>query len=526
VESFYDPATVATLRGIFTLVVPEVVLVVFACVLFLGGTARSDRNLWGAVAFVGLAAAALAWALSPRPDLASLVPTVSTVWPDRLAFLVRVIALAGGAALVLLSWNEVPDRQAADFHGCLLLVVAGTSLVGAANELITLFLALELISIPTYVMLYLPRHDRPAQEAAVKYFLLSVFSSALLLFGFSYLYGLAGTTNLPALLEALLGAESAGVGPLALVAVVMIVAGLGFRITAVPFHFYAPDVYQGTATANAALLAFIPKVAGFVALIRLLGYVGATPSALPVTLGMQVPLLLWILAAITMTLGNVLALWQDNLQRLLAYSSVAHSGYMLIGLTVAPLLAGRTDAVVPGGVESVLFYLVAYGAMTVGAFGVLAVLNTTGRRVERIDDLGGLGRTHPGLALLMVLFLFSLIGLPLTAGFAGKYFLFMGALAAPREGLFDPAGSLYRVLALIGVINAAIGAYYYLRIIAVMYFRGAVKPLERPRSLAGLVTLCACAAVTLWLGITPTPLLRMAQTVATPPAAAQAQARR
>src|SRR5439155_21198334 len=365
--------------------------------------------------------------------------------------------------------------------------------------LITLFLALELISIPTYVLLYLPRHDRPAREAAVKYFLLSIFSSAVVLFGFSYLYGLTGTTNLPAIVEALTSAESGGAGvpPLALVGLVMAVAGLGFRITAVPFHFYAPDVYQGTATSAAPLLAYLPNVAGFVALIRLLGDVPVMPTAVALapehTLGGHVMLFLWILAAITMTLGNVLALWQDNVQRILAYSSVAHSGYMLIGLAVAPQYVGVARGAVPSGVESLLFYLAAYGAMTVGTFGVLAVLNAAGRRVERVDDLAGLGRTHPALGLLMTLFLFSLIGLPLTAGFAGKYFLFMGALAGPRTDALaagDPLGGLARWLVLVGAINAAIGAYYYLRIIGVMYLRGALKPLARPRVSPGVAAVC------------------------------------
>ncbi len=517
-DQFYDPAIITALKSIFRLVVPEAVLLLFSFVLFLGATARrSSRHVWAAVALLGLAAAAVAVALTRESILPATAGTVSVVWPDTLTFLVRVIALAGGAVLVLLSWNEVPDAVAGEYHACLLLITAGTSLTAAANELITLFLALELVSIPTYVLLYLPRADRPAQEAAVKYFLLSIFSSALTLFGFSYLYGLAGTTNLAALLETLGGADSrsAGLPPLALVAVVLVVAGLGFRITAVPFHFYAPDVYQGTATANAALLAFVPKVAGFVALIRLLGYVSPAALGGGLTLGMQVPLLLWIVAAITMTLGNVLALLQDNLARLLAYSSVAHAGYMLIGLTVAPMLLVRADAdTLPGGVGAVLFYLVAYGAMTIGAFGVISVLSTAGRRVERIDDLAGLGRSHPGLALLMALFLFSLIGLPLTAGFMGKFYLFFGALVSPAE----EGTRLYRVLAVIGAVNAAIGAYYYLRIIGVMYLRNPIQPLARPRSWAGLATLWACAAVTVWLGVYPAPVLRLAQAAGAPAA--------
>jgi NADH-quinone oxidoreductase subunit N len=521
----FDANLVATLKFVFMLEVPETVLVVAACVIFLGGTFRAGRSLWGTAALVGIAIAALAIRVGPHPDFAVLVPTVSPIWPDRLAFLTRILALAGGGALVLLSWDEVPDAQSADFHGCLLLITAGTALVGSANELITLFLALELISIPTYVLLYLPRSDRPAREAAAKYFLLSIFSSGIVLFGFSYLYGVTGTTMIPAIVEALTSAESGGgaVPSLALVGIVMVVAGLGFRITAVPFHFYAPDVYQGTATSAATLLAYLPKVAGFVALVRLLGDVPITPTAVALApeyvLGGHVMLFLWILAAITMTLGNALALWQDNVQRILAYSSVAHSGYMLIGLAVAPQYVGVARGAVPGGVESVLFYLAAYGAMTVGTFGVLAVLNAAGRRIERVDDLAGLGRTHPGLGLLMTLFLFSLIGLPLTAGFAGKYFIFMGALAGPRSDTLatgDQMGGLARWLVLVGAINAAIGAYYYLRIIGAMYLRGALKPLARPQSIPGLTAVVVCAFLTIWLGITPSGALKLAQAATTP----------
>jgi NADH-quinone oxidoreductase subunit N len=393
-------------------------------------------------------------------------------------------------------------------------------LTGAANELITLFLALEVISIPTYVLLYLPRYDNAAQEAAMKYFLLSIFSSALLLFGFSYLYGLTGTTNLPAGLAALGNVETGGLPRTAQVALVMVVAALGFRITAVPFHFYAPDVYQGTPTVAAALLAFIPKVAGFAALVRVLGYlwVGRSGTA-GLALGEQVPMFFFILAAVTMSLGNLLALLQDNLKRLLAYSSVAHAGYMLIGLAVAPDLHGEGTA---GGIDAVFFYLVAYGAMTIGAFAVLVYLSTSRRPVDMIDDLAGLSSSHPGVALFMALFLFSLIGIPLTAGFAGKFILFFGAIAAP------PAPNhpwLFRILALIGVINAAIGAWYYLRIVAVMYLRNPIKPLEKTRSWPGLATLWICAVVTLVLGFYPRSLLDVSRQAAQPVAVPAQQAR-
>jgi NADH-quinone oxidoreductase subunit N len=443
--------------------------------------------------------------------------------------------LVSGIVLVLFSWNQVAKEWAAEYHGCLLVLIAGVGLTGMANELVVLFLALELISIPTYVLLYLARSDRPAQEAAMKYFLLSVFSSALLLFGFSYLYGLAGTTNLAALTATLTEASHSGawnapasLPALALVAVVMIVAGLGFRITAVPFHFYAPDVYQGTTTGLAALLALIPKIAGFVALLRTLGFVhleGLLTSPVesagtggPV-LGGQLPTLLWILAAVTMTLGNILALLQDNLKRLLAYSSVAHAGYMLIGLASAAVQHNSGSAAASAGLDAVLFYLVAYGAMTVGAFAVIGCLHTSQNPVETVDDLSGLSRSHPRTALLMALFLFSLIGIPMTAGFVGKWLLFWGALGvgkSPESGPVDQA-RLFQVLALIAAVNAAIGGWYYLRIIAVMYLREPARRLSELVSRPALAAAVLCAAITLLFGVYPNPLEDLAHEASAPP---------
>ena len=527
-----DPIVEALLQS-FRLVAPEALLVLGACVLFLGGTFRAGRNLWGGAALISVLAAAvglfLIWPVVGADRSAPAAPAVfaSTLQLDRLALLVKVIALAAGAVLILLGWKEIPDALAGECFACVLVIAAGLSLVGSANDLIMLFLALELISIPSYVLLYLPRYDDAAQEAAMKYFLLSVFSSALLLFGFSYVYGLTGTTNLPAIAQALGRAGGFGLPLAALTALVMIVAGLGFKITAVPFHFYAPDVYQGTPTSNAALLAFMPKAAGFVAFLRVLAYVptelvGGDGSLLlagarnpGLILGSDTLTLFWILAAVTMTLGNVLALLQDNLKRLLAYSSVAHAGYMLIGLAVAAAMPpGAADV---GGVEAVLFYLVAYGAMTLGAFGVLVYLHTPQRPVETVDDLAGLSRSHPGVALLMALFLFSLIGIPFTAGFAGKVFLLMGAIDVPGQS--DPAQArLFRILALIGVLNAAAAAWYYLRVVTVMYLRTPLRPLENRRAVPGLVALAVCGLLTLAFGVYPWPLLRAVQEAVPRPA--------
>lgn len=522
-----NPEIHAALTGIFQLIVPEMILAGAACVLFLGSTFRASRVLWGATALAALFAAAIALWFTPMPGSADSVqpfrwlveiwqrlgnsqatlpqstngmPTIfaSALAIDRLAILTKAIALISGLVFVLLSWNQIPDGFAGEYYGCLVLIVAGVCLTGSANELVTLFLALELISIPTYVMMYLPRGDKAAQEAAMKYFLLSVMSSAFVLFGSSYLYGLVGTTNLSLLFETLRTSASGDLPLVAMVAMVMILAGLGFRITAVPFHFYAPDVYQGTATPIAAMLAYIPKVAGFVALLRLLGMVNAGQADTGLALGDQVPMVLWILAAVTMTLGNVLALLQDNLKRMLAYSSVAHAGYMLVGLAVTPILFNDD---LPGGVDAVLFYLIAYGAMTVGAFAILIHLSTRERPIEHIEDLAGLSRSHPVLALLMGLFLLSLIGIPLTGGFVGKLLLFMGAMM-PNPQSYP---MMFRILALIGMLNAAIGAWYYLRILAIVYLRNPIKPLPPARAATGWIAIVLCGVVTLVLGIYPRP---------------------
>lgn len=501
---------VATLSHAFTLVIPEGILGLAACVLFLGATFRANRHVWAIVALISLAAAGLAVSLT-YSSAPPAVPTASPLVHDRLALFTQVLALVGGVILVLLSWNEVPDQLAAEYHACLLITVAGLSLTGAANELVTLFLSLELISIPSYILLYLPSSEPQSREAAVKYFLLSIFSSALLLFGFSYLYGLGGTTNLSALMDVLVvRGEPQALPVVAQVALIMVVAGLGFKITAVPFHFYAPDVYQGAPTAPVAFLAFIPKVAGFVALLRVLGFLWTGEVAPGLALGVQVPILFWILAAMTMSLGNVLGLLQDNLKRLLAYSSVAHAGYMLMGLAVTPDLSYTEGGPILGGVEAVLFYLAAYGAMTIGAFAVLTYLSTPQRPVETVDDLAGLSSSHPGVALLMALFLFSLIGIPLTAGFAGKFLLFFGAMAVPSRPPLEEHAWLFRGLALVAAINAAIAAWYYLRILAAMYLRTPLKPLTPKANGPGLATIWLCAALTLGIGVYPWPLLQQA----------------
>jgi NADH-quinone oxidoreductase subunit N len=506
----------------FGQLVPEMVLALFACILFVGGAFVPDvkRSRWNVTALAGLLLALFALLVPPAYQVASGVPFVF----DGLAFLTRLIALGSGMVLVALSWDEVPERQVSDYLACLLVIVLGAGLVGAANDLVGMFIALEVVSIPTYVLLYLPRHDDAAQEAALKYFLLSVVSSALVLFGFSYLYGMGGTTNLTELFKELTEAQQFAdhaanaehfssyrtAAGLAHVALIMVAAGLGFRITAVPFHFYAPDVYQGTSAGAAALLAMIPKIAGFAALLRVLGFVVPGGVGGGTALSAQVPILLGFLAVITMSLGNLLAILQDDLRRLLAYSSVAHAGYMLVALASAAHLPASAS----GGVAALLYYLVAYGAMTVGVFTVIAMLNRPDRPVETIDDLAGLSRSHPGVAIMLTVLLFSLIGIPLTAGFTGKLMIFFGAMAV--EG---PSAWLYRVLALIGMLNAAVGAWYYLRIVSAMYLRTAVRPIVTPGTIGGLSALAVCVVLTVGLSVPPGAnwLLSSARNTIAPP---------
>jgi len=494
-----DQAVKTTIDA-FGYVLPEVVLVATACLLFLlapflhsEDIASSDggRHRFGLLSLLGLAFAAWIWLDGPAADSATWIGT-GPFRGDSLVWFIRALTLSVGAMLVLLSWNQFASGEVGESQGCLLLILAGVNLTVVANDLVGLFLALELVSIPTYILLYLVRCSAAGQEAVVKYFLLSVFSAALLLYGFSLLYGAAGTTNLEAIRLGLVNA--AGAPPLILaIALVIVLAGIGFRVTAVPFHFYAPDVFQGTHAAAAAMLSIVPKLAGFVVLLRLFAVIPVVP---PLTehgpaLAQVLTPALWWLAVITMSVGNLVALWQTNVRRLLAYSSIAHGGYMLVGLTVAQSHPGLT-----GGSEALLFYLAVYAAMTLGVFAVLIAAGGRERQVETLDDLAGLGRYRPGLALLLAVFLFSLTGLPPTAGFFGKFNLLV---AAWSSGTFD-----LQMLAVVMAVNAAIGAAYYLRIVAALYLRPApavstASGADFPAFLAGVL----CVGVTLALFIAP-----------------------
>ncbi len=497
-------------RQTLLILVPESLLLLAATVMMTAGPfVRLPRRVWCAASALALVAAFVAlFALHDRTtDLYTAVAL-----NDAFSFWARVVFVLSGLVLLALAHDQVDDARAAEFFGTFLMIDAGSMLVAAANEMVFLFVGLELVSIPTYLLLYLPRRNASTQEAATKYFFLSIFSSGLLLFGLTYLYGLTGITNLKALAYLAHYVPNVPQPQLALIAIVFIMAGLGFRVAAVPFHFYAPDVYQGSPTVVAALLAWIPKAIGFLAIVRTLtAIVAAAGPESP--LGNKAVMVAWIMAVITMTLGNTVALTQENLKRLLAYSSIAHAGYLLIGVAVAfrnePGVEGRYLYL---GTEGMLFYLVAYALMTLGAFGVIVLLSRPERVVETVDDLAGLGRTRPVAALAMAVCLFSLAGIPPFAGFWGKFELFASAFSASHGS----DARMFQWLAIIGVLNSAVGAYYYLRIVVVMYLRPApaTAPLAPRPGWPTVAAVAACAGLSVILGLFPAPVGRVSRLAA------------
>ncbi|MEZ6140999.1 MAG: NADH-quinone oxidoreductase subunit N [Zavarzinella sp.] len=503
-----------TLQQTFRLAIPEATLVGVACVLYLLATCKVvSRQLAGVVALAGLGAALILDRTLTFPT--EMIPTVAPFLPSNLATAVRWIMCISSALLILFAWSETSGHRAAEYYGSLLIATAGVSLTASANDLIALFLALEMLSIPTYVLLFLHGKDvGRTNETMIKYFMLSIFSSGLALFGLSYLYGICGSTNIAVLNSVAPVAVLAEHHTTGLIALVFMLAGIGFRITAFPFHFYAPDVYQAGPSVTVAFLAFVPKVAGFVALIKLTSFAAISGTQVGPEFLRKALLVLWVLAVVTMFAGNFMALLQNNLRRLLAYSSVANAGYMLIGLATMPTLANQptTSSTIPfilqtSGHEALLVYLVAYGLMTIGAFAILAYLNHSERPVHTIEDLAGLAKTNPLPAALLAVCVVSMIGLPLTAGFVGKVLLFANAL---NTSATVPMHDMLSVLAIIGAINAAIAAGYYLKVLVAMYLRTAIEPVRTSGARHLLVVGGICASLTVFFGLYPKPLFQFA----------------
>lgn len=464
--------TLETLKSSLALMAPAITLilggsVVMAASLVLKpGNARDVHGQRTGVAMVSLAILALAAMM----ELWRTIPSElghGLFRFDQTALASERLALLGGLILILMSWSTAPKANLGEYYGCLLIIIGAIPVVGASNDLVSLFLGLELISIPTYIMLGISKGDNAGSEATIKYFLLSAFASGFFLLGISYLYGFAGSTNL----QVIQGSYASG-GRLISFAVVLVMCGLAFRITAVPFHFYAPDVFEGTSLTLAGIMSYLPKVAGFVALIRVLGTglgAEAIESVVPV---------LFVCSALTMLVGNFMAAAQSSLRRLLAYSSVAHTGYLLLALTA--LLRHHAE-------PNVLFsYLAAYAAMTLGFFACLGEIEAAGGKTQLVGDLSGMFYRRPAASIGMTVCLISLIGLPLTAGFWAKFLVFMGTVAV---GTKDPWSIAMAVLM---AFNAVVAAGYYWRVLGKLFEKSdAYVPLRvfRP-SLFVAYTIC------------------------------------
>jgi NADH-quinone oxidoreductase subunit N len=410
------------------------------------------------------------------------------------------VVIIGASALVILGSIDYLDEQGiqrGEYYALILFATAGMGILAGANELVTAFVGLEMSSIASYVLAGFRRRALPSNEASMKYFLLGSFATAFFLYGIAMTYGAVGSTRIDQIQSFLAGVQSGGhsLPALAILGLGLMFVGLGFKVVAAPFQIYAPDVYEGAPTPVTALLASAPKAATFAVMLRIF-YVAFGAA------GSTWFWMIWISAVLTMFIGNLAALVQTNVKRMLAYSSIAHAGYILVGFA----------ALNEFGVAAVLFYLAAYVLMKVGAFLVLAHLGQQDEQHLSIRDYAGLGQRQPVLAASFSLFLFSLLGLPATAGFLGKFFVFQAALDAHAAPAF---GWAIVWLVVIAAINSVIGAYYYLRVIIAMYFWEPSRDYT-PTTVAPALSLALllAAAGTIYLGIFPSHVVALAKAAA------------
>ncbi|MGA9349526.1 MAG: NADH-quinone oxidoreductase subunit N [Anaerolineae bacterium] len=484
-----------TLSQTITLLLPQLLLVLGALVVFGLDLVWRDEKEKGWLPYVALLGLVLALGatlyLLFAVDLPSEPILGGMLAVDSFALFFQVIAVLVGGLVILSSLDYMLGRTPyrAEFYGLLLIACLAITLVAAGADLIMIYIAIELLSITSYILTGYLREDRKSTEAAIKYFLYGAMASAAMLYGMSLLYGVTGTTSLSAI-AASLGTAEASLRWLIFPALVFLLAGFGFKIAAVPFHQWSPDAYEGAPTPITAFLSVGPKAAGFAVLVRVL------LTALPDFRVDWVAVLSGI-SMVTMTLGNLVALTQRNIKRMLAYSSIAHAGYILIGLVSWELWqsAGRFT-----GINGVLIYLLAYLFTNLGAFVVvIAFEEVTGS--NQIEDYAGLARTSPALAATMLIFLFSLTGIPGTGGFIGKLFVFGAAIQVQ-----------FYALAIVGIINSVIAAFYYLNVVRYMFFEPGTGegPAINP-SLAIKVALAVTTAMTLVIGVYPQPFIELAQ---------------
>src|SRR6204780_4739518 len=421
---------------------PEIILTIAGTVLMVLDPlfARRLPKLFGHLSILALILA-IAGAAGANSVPGSSFSNLLVV--DGFATFFRFLVLAIGVLTVLASYRylDLEGAETGEYHALLLFSIVGQCLMVAANDLIMIFIGLEISSIATYILAGYLRNDKRNNEAALKYFLLGSFATAFLLYGVALIYGVTGTTRIDEIRTALNSPAAASSFPMIAIAAALMFVGLGFKVSGGPFQIWAPDVYQGAPAPVSAFMATGPKAAAFAIFFRIF-----LTAFHQVANGWEP--LIWISALLSMTIGNFAALTQTNLKRMLAYSSIAHAGYVLVAL------AAHSEI----GTAAAMFYLVAYALMNIGAFVVVIHMSGKGERHLKINDLAGLGRRQPVTAAMLTIFLLSLIGVPLTGGFFGKFFIFPGA---PEANFGWPT--------VLGVLNSPVAAFYYLRLLVVMY---------------------------------------------------------
>ncbi len=457
-----------------------VTLAGLACMLAEAFRQRGERMPIGGLGVIGLAGAATSIVLLWGRRAESF----GVVRADDFGLFVQLVLVGVGLLTIVFSPKAI-DRDglpAGEYYALTLFALSGMMLIAVATDLLVIFLALEVFSLALYVLTGLRRHECSSTEGAFKYFVLGGFASAFFLYGIAFTYGLAGSTHLDNVAAAVQAQALTG-NPLLLVAMGLLLAGLAFKVAAVPFHMWTPDAYEAAPTVVTGFMSTAVKAAGFAVFARVF------LSALEPLRAEWTPVL-WVLAVCTMILGSVVGVAQTNLKRMLAYSSIAHGGYLLVALAAGDEM----------GRASILFYLVVYAVTNVGAFAVLALLSTRDAPMEHLGDYRGLWHSSPVVAGLLAIFLLSLGGFPPTAGFVAKWYVFSAAVAA---GQFS--------LAIIGVLTSVVSVFFYLRIIVMMYMSEPNAAATAPRvSGTALAALSLSAAVLIYLGVLPTRLLDLA----------------
>ena len=504
----------------WALIAPEVIICTAAVVVMLvdAFVRPSQRWITGSISLVGIVVAAISilwlWStggIGPADAFNGMIVLDEL----RLGFTLIFLLVSGLTLLISTVWVDDEKLPAGEFHSLLLFATVGMMLMASGNDLVIVFLGLEILSIATYVMAGFRRTDVRSNESSLKYFILGSFSSAFLLYGIALIYGatsiaepgpdgariVAGTTNIAEIATRISQAQYPA---LLFAGAAMMLVGFGFKIATAPFHIWTPDVYEGAPTPVTAFMAAGPKAAGFASFMRVfifgLPFVVSASTASGGNLHALWVSTLMVMSILTMTLGNVVAIVQNNVKRLLAYSSIAHAGYALVGFVAAG--AATDPAQRNTAITAVVFYLLTYAVMNIGAFAVVQVIARSGDRRTAIEDYRGIGFESPVLAFSLSLFMLSLLGMPLTAGFMGKIMVFGAAIEQKYYGLV-----------VIGVLNTAVSAYYYLRLIIVMFFGERTMAWSAPRVPASVALALAITVLgVLYLGIFPGRVINALQT--------------